>query len=112
MDFPEDQLKELALLGTVSQGQEGGLTYFLIEGLKLPDSCSPETTDALLCPQPRDGYESRLFFAEQINGPVARNWNGQNVRILERNWHAFSWKVPAGLRLGQTVSTILSALAK
>jgi len=45
-----------------------------------------------------------IYFATQVAPQVARNWNGQ-VRVLERNWHAFSWRVETpGLSLAQMVS--------
>jgi hypothetical protein len=112
MPFSEDQIKELKAFGTVTSGSEGGITYFRIAGLGLPELCSPSSVDALLCPQERDGYKFRLYFASVITGPLQRNWNGQNVRILEENWFAFSLTVPTGLRLAQMVSTVLKALVK
>lgn len=53
----------------------------------------------MLCMGERDGYPTRLFFAERIvpAKPYALNWKAQTDRILERNWHVFSWKVPQGL---------------
>lgn len=89
---------------------EGGATFILIPSLELPTGCSPAHVDILLCPTPRDGYESRLFFAAQIQGGRSQNWNAQNVRILERSWFAFSWKAPSGLRLVQMLSDHMSAL--
>lgn len=110
MAFPDDQVKELAAFGTVTTGQEGGLTYFRIAGLALPEDCSPTAVNALLCPQPRDNYQFRLYFSSVVNCPVKHNWNGQNTRILEENWHAFSLTVPIGLRLAQMVSLVVRAL--
>jgi hypothetical protein len=74
---------------------EGGVTFYLLEGLRLPGGCTPSSCDGLLCPSERDGYPSRLFFSVQIAPAYARNWNWNtsNARILERNWFAFSWKV-------------------
>jgi hypothetical protein len=109
MTFPEDEVRELSRLfpGT-EQSDEGGTPYFLLPQLLLPSGRSPERIDALFCPKGRDGYPSRLFFAETIASPVARNWNG--VRILERNWYAVSWRVREGLRLAQAVRAHLDAL--
>lgn len=111
-EFPPDQLAELkALFPGVSIGEEGDFTYFLIPSLRLPDGCQPEVVDALLCPLPRDGYESRLFYSQQINARVARNWHVQNLLILERKWFGFSWKTNReGLRLAQMVMEHLCAL--
>ncbi len=112
MNFPDDQVEELkAMFGGVSRGVEGGVTYFLIPGLALPEGCNPSRTDALLCPTPRDGYNSRLFFADRVQSRQSLNWNAVGVRILERNWNAFSWQVNRpGLRLAQLVSAHLRAL--
>jgi hypothetical protein len=111
MTFSQDQIEELkALCPGVSQGEEGQTTYFLLPGLQTPADCSPARVDALLCPAPRDGYEFRLFFAEKVTSRNGLNWHF-NGRILERNWHAFSWKANCtGLRLAQMVSLSLAAL--
>lgn len=112
MSFTNEQVEELKRLfpGT-TQYQEAGLSYFLIPQLALPKGCQPEKVDALLCSQSRDGYPSRLFFAEKIESSNSRNWNCANARIIERNWHAFSWKVNnPGLRLVQLVLAHLGAL--
>jgi hypothetical protein len=111
MSYPEDQVAELKLLcPDVSQVEEAGCTFLLLPGLNLPDGCRPARTDALLCPSARDGYASRLFFAEKVRSKVGRNWNATGVRIAERNWHAFSWKTNANLRLAQMVAAHLRAL--
>lgn len=111
MSFPEDQVAELKLLcPDVSEVEEAGCTYLLLPGLNLPDGCIPARTDAILCPTPRDGYESRLFFADRVQCMVEPNWNANGVRIVERNWHAFSWKTSANLRLAQMVAAHLRAL--
>jgi len=112
VSFTNEQVEELKKLfpGTM-QYQEAGLTYLLIPQLTLPKGCRPEKVDVLLCPQPRDGYPSRLFFAEKIESGNLRNWNCSNARIIERNWHAFSWKVNGpNLRLAQLVLAHLGAL--
>jgi len=111
MSFPEDQVVELKLLcPDVSEVEEAGCMYLLLPGLYLPDGCIPARTDALLCPTARDGYESRLFFADRIECKFVPNWNADGVRIVERNWHAFSWKISANLRLVQMVAAHLRAL--
>lgn len=74
---------------------EGGLRFVYLSQLALPPKATPEKVDALLCLDRHGSYPTRLFFATQVarnpaaTGP-ALNWNG-NVRILERNWVAFSW---------------------
>ena len=103
--FPRDQLDELKHgCLAVASCQEAGVTYLLLERLELPAGCSPRQVDALLCPTARDGYTSRLFFAEQVQSAFARNWNF-NGRICERTWHAFSWQIADArpMRLAQLV---------
>jgi hypothetical protein len=112
MIFPPDQIVELkSLCPGASRGEEAGVTYFLLPQLALPQGCTPSRVDALLCPTPRDGYEFRLFFGERITSKNSRNWHVSNARILERNWHAFSYKINANdLRLAQMVIMLLRAL--
>lgn len=93
MAYPREQIEELkGYCKKVGALLELGIEFFHLEALDLPDGCTPATCNALLCPVPKDGYPSRLFFSEQISSRFARNWNG-NIRIGEKNWYAFSWKV-------------------
>jgi hypothetical protein len=111
MAFPEEQVEELNRLSPdVQQCEEGGRSYLLLPGLFLPEGCEPATTDALLCPTERDGYPSRLFFADRVKSPASPNWNATGVRLFERNWHAYSWKVNPNLRLAQMVAAHLKGL--
>lgn len=90
---------------------EAGISYILIPDLVLPKGCAPERVDVLLCPTGRDGYTSRLFFAQRVNGPRPLNWNANGVRIGEKNWHAFSYRIGAtASRLAQKLSSHLTAL--
>lgn len=73
---------EAALLG------EGGLSYVLLPGLKLPVGCTPSICDGLLCLNPRDNYPTRLFLSQQVPGK-GNNWN--MFRILDRTWYSWSW---------------------
>lgn len=110
MIFSEEEISELKTIApNLSIAQEGGYTYILISGLLLPDCCQPTIVDALLCSLPREGYNSRLFFSEQIAGGSVRNWNG-NIRVLGRNWFAISWQTQPGLRLAEILSVHLKAL--
>lgn len=111
MAFTTDQVQELKLLAPgLSRCEEGGYTYFLLPSFPLPTGCRPERTDLLLCPVPRDGYTSRLYYADRVVCHTSLNWNGA-VRVLERNWHAFSWRINQhDLRLAQMVVTHLRAL--
>src|SRR4051812_44343348 len=82
MSFPDDQVGELKRLCPLAQHcDEGGRSYVLLPGLALPEGCSPATTDALLCPTERDGYPSRLFFADRVASSAPLNWNATGVRI-------------------------------
>ena len=108
MKYPDEQVEELKLLCPgVALAGEGNRVFFALPGLTLPEGCTPSKTDALLCPTEMDGYPSRLFFAVRVDGPGTRNWNVNGVRILEKNWHAFSWKVDPKLRLAQMVAAHL-----
>ena len=109
--YPEDQIAELKeFCPEIKLASEGSIEYLLMPALTLPEGCTPPTVDALLCPAARDGYPSRLYFAQQIVTKTPRNWNGQNVRILERNWFAYSWKIRPGLRLAQTLLAHMEAI--
>jgi hypothetical protein len=110
MKFPEEEIIELkTIIPSVSYANEGGYDYLLLEQLTLPDGCQPAVLDVLLCPNQRDGYQSRLFFASQVTGGPTRNWNG-NIRALGRNWHAISWATSPGLKLVEMLAVHLKAL--
>jgi len=111
MDFPTDQLEELKqLFPGVAFCEEGGAPYFLLPSLQLPHGCEPSAVDTLLCPISRDGYRSRLYFAQIIKAPPALNWNSKNVMILGRTWHAYSWRTEGDHRLAQMVMIHLLGL--
>ena len=111
-DFSIEQIANLKLVcPAVQKADEGGVTFYMLPRLQLPAGCEPREVDALLCPASHSGYNSRLFFSEVIKTPQQRNWNAQGVRILERNWHAFSWQVTAtGLSLVQILQEHLDGL--
>jgi hypothetical protein len=110
MVFAQDQIEELKrFFPDVLAAQEGGITYLFLRDAALPSGCNPGRMDLLLCPAERDGYPSRLYFSEKVSCRTNLNWNG-NVRVLERQWSAFSWKVLDGLRLLQMVQEHLRAL--
>lgn len=114
--FPSDQIEEIRkMCSGLSIGEELGIAYIRMSSLVLPEGTTPAKVDALLCPSPRDGYSSRLFYAEKIQSPRydELNWNANGVRILEQNWHAYSWKINRdGLRLAQMTSDHLNATKK
>jgi len=100
MRYSEEQLEEVkAHLGPdVRELEESGYVYLYIPGLKMPPGCTPEITDALLCPQLHSGYPSRLFFKERIQTPKPVNWNGQ-VFVIGHQWYAFSYNNVANMPL-------------
>jgi hypothetical protein len=110
MNFPQDQIDELKqMFPGVSYAAEGGFDYFLLPSVKLPGSCQPGQTDILLCPNVRDGYNSRLYFPDRIQCGKSPNWNGSTF-IFDKQWHAFSWRLSQGLRLLQMVVSHLKGL--
>ncbi len=110
MSSPDEEVAELQRCYPGSKRcEEGGTTFYFIPNLPLPQGCSPASTAALLCPTERDGYPSRLYFAEHIQSPAALNWNMQ-PRALERNWHAFSWAAIPNLSLTDLVLAYTRAL--
>ena len=112
MQFTQDQIDELKQIAPIlSYIEDGGHSYFLIKQHTLPEGCNPPVMDLLLCPSVHTGYNSRLFFSQTITGCPTRNWNG-NLRLLDKNWVAISWNVPAGLRLAETLLVHLKAFRK
>ena len=111
MIFPQEQIDELKIIApNLSLAQEGGYNYIFIKDLYLPNGCKPAIVDALLCPTVKEGYESNLYYSHHITGCPLRNWNRMNVKILDRNWFAVSWKVQSGLRLSEMLLVHLKAL--
>lgn len=107
-----DQINELQeLFSDIQQCSELMNTYFLIPNYALPPGCDPMVVDLLFCPMPRDGYKSRLFFSAKVRTNKTLNWNANSVRILERNWFAFSWVFNhENMRLAQILATHLRGL--
>lgn len=114
--FPKDQIDELlAIFPNAKQYEEGGTPYFLLPNVSLPGGANPASVDLLLRPVHMDGYDSRLYYSQQPTfssrtNRESLNWNANNVHILSRNWHAFSWRTQPGLRLAQMVSIHLEAV--
>lgn len=112
MEFPIDQIAEIKKIYPGAEiSEEAGVTYFLLPKLDMPEGCVPSNVDALFCPTNRDGYSSRLFFAEKITGCPVRNWNGQ-ARILDRSWYAISWNINPNQRLIQLIRSHIDAFRK
>lgn len=68
---------------------DGGIEFVHLPVLRLPDGCQPPVVEALLCPQMRDGYMTRLFLSSQVPSP-AQNWTEHH--ILGRRWYSWSWQ--------------------
>jgi hypothetical protein len=109
-DVANAEIEELLqLCPELQQAEEAGVTFYFLPRLAMPAGTTPARVDALLCPTPRDGYESRLYLAERVSGgKQPLNWNG-NIRLLERNWFAVSYRTPQGLRPAQMVVVHLGA---
>ena len=107
----EGELRELdPLCAGAKEYGEFGLTYILLPELRIPNGCSPASVDALLCLSQRDGYPTRLFFAQPIASKNGLNWNAQNVAILQRTWFAYSWNYVASGRPIEVLAQHLRAL--
>jgi hypothetical protein len=112
-----EQVTELKLLYPAPEYfEEGQLPYVLLRDYPLPCGTTPAKCDLVLCPRERDSYPSRLFFSQQVTRSTAAttkdalNWNG-NVRLMERNWFAYSWKLAGGpYSLAQILTMHLRAL--
>jgi hypothetical protein len=110
MEIPQSQIDELKQIAPdMFQAVEGGQSYIRIAGLKLPNGCIPATCDVLLCPGPRDGYQSRLFFSSKVVSHKTLNWNSE-IRILGEKWYAFSWATSGNLRLAEKLQVHLNGL--
>ncbi len=104
----EQELNELAPLCTsVREYAEGGLVYIYLEKLKLPPTYEPQEIDALLCLGSREGYPTRLYFAEKLSArtssPQPLNWNASGVLILQKQWYAYSW---IGVQPGRPIEVL------
>jgi hypothetical protein len=112
MSIDEDIARLKRTCDRLSTASEAGCVYYLLEGLQLPQGCSPSKLDALLCIGARDGYQTRLYLSERVEtaAKIKLNWNANGVRIMERNWCAFSWNVPAALGPASVLDEHLKAL--
>jgi len=87
---------------------EGGSTFVFLPGLKIRTGEHAISQDALLCLQARDGYPTRLFLSQQIQGR-GNNWTTH--RIVDRTWYTWSWNyVSSDLRPAQILAEHLRAL--
>jgi hypothetical protein len=87
---------------------EGTISFIYLPGLKIFTGGGTLVADALLCPQARDGYLTRLFVSQMIPGR-GNNWTTH--RILDRVWHTWSWNgVSANSRPAEILAEHLRAL--
>lgn len=95
MSISEQTLEELrAVCPDAKVMQEGGYSYISLPQLKIPHVDGIVVRDALLCPQQKDGYLTRLYLSEPVSN---RGQNWTMSRILDRTWHTWSWNnIPAG----------------
>jgi hypothetical protein len=115
MERPQKEVDELKrVYPRVFSGGEASVQYYLIPAVALPEHCSPQVVDVVLCPVEQAGYPSRMYFSQRIDRPPHSdpskrlNWTG-TIRIMERSWHVLSWRVAAGVnqRLLQMVAAHL-----
>lgn len=106
MISPEDLNGLLTICHDPKVMQEGGIEYIFLPELEFFTNQTSRKMDALLCPsQHPTGYMTKLFLADSLQGSGQSN-NWTQHRILERNWHSWSWQnVPAT----QTPTQILAA---
>jgi hypothetical protein len=86
---------------------EEGYEYISIPELKLSETIN---VSALLCPQPREGYNSRLFFSKKFPLTEEKPWT--EFYINDKLWYAYSWKTPTGLSLIQMIGNHIKARKK
>jgi hypothetical protein len=105
----EELLAELtAICDGAKEMAEGGYTLVYLPGLKIRTGDYAFSQDALLCLQARDGYPTRLFLSQQIQGR-GNNWTTH--RIVDRTWYTWSWNnVSSDLRPAQVLAEHLRAL--
>ncbi|MGD0582295.1 MAG: hypothetical protein ABR974_05040 [Bacteroidales bacterium] len=107
----EEQLNEVKrFYPNVAVIPEGGVSFIFFQELELPSGCIPGSIDALLCPVMRDGYHSRLFYAQKIEGIPQKNWNG-TLRICDKTWYSYSWNSKEGMDLIQMIQYHLYTLS-
>ena len=92
------------------EGSEGGVRVAVLPDLAIAvaGAKKPVIRDAVLWPEARDGYPSRLFLSEQIERP-GLNWN-KTFNMLGRAWQSWSWKdVPNDAPLTEMLTNHLRA---
>lgn len=109
MTVPEDDLRELqAICPDAKVMTEGGYAYVHLSALNIVQSDNAVLVrEALLCPQGRNGYATRLLLSEPVPGKGA-NWTQH--RVVDRTWHTWSWQGVAPGRLVTVLAQHLVAL--
>lgn len=104
-----EQLIELeGCYGEAKVLAEANFEFVHLPKLKFLSDGTEVEVEALLCPQMRDGYSTRLFLSVPFTGK-GQNWTQH--QILGRSWHSWSWQhVPAEQRLIQILLCHLKAL--
>lgn len=108
-----DQWKQ-DFLGVFTEAKflyEGGYNYIYIPSCVLPEGCTPTESPLLLCIDPKDGYDSRIYFPKPIACPVLRNWNS-NIYLLDSTWYSISWRTQPGLDYLEMLMVNLRAFKK
>lgn len=111
-DHPVINTEDLSELercfGSAKVIPEANVEFVHIEKLKFLSDGNEVEVEALLCPQMRDGYATRLFLERPFPGK-GQNWTEH--QILGRKWHSWSWQsVLAEQRLVQILLSHLKAL--
>jgi len=96
-------------LKIVSKGAKvfevAGATYVHLPKLTLPNG---RVVEALLCLTVSNGYSTRLFLSEPVEGKGS-NWTVHE--ILDKPWHTWSWNgVPSDIRPIEILASHLAAL--
>ena len=69
--------------------QEGGIPGVLLPQTRLVTPSGVQIMDTVLCPKGLSGYVTRLLLERRI--PEKGNLNWQQVMVLGRAWHTWSW---------------------
>jgi hypothetical protein len=69
--------------------QEGGIPGVLLPKAHLVTPSGVQIMDTVLCPKGLSGYVTRLLLERRI--PEKGNLNWQQVMVLGRAWHTWSW---------------------
>ena len=110
MTAPEQQLA--VIIDLCAQAQlvdEAGRKVVFLPNMTFQAGHEAATQDLLFVPFPHSGYESRLFFTQQLSGGDARNWTQHN--LLNRNWWAPSYRVDVSLSWRDQILQHIKAVA-